>query len=234
MSEGGRDWRAPLKRRGLDLAQVEQIAVILTELGRDEHAPMSPRDARDVADLHVADSLVGLDFDEIRAADVIADLGSGGGFPGTALAVALPDAQMRLVESQRRKCEFLRNLCELAGIANAEVVCERAENWRQGTGAHDAVLARALAPPPVGLEYAAPLLRPGGALLDGRGRRVEPDERAAAAAAQALGMRLREVRHVHPFPDARDRHVHVFIKSEETPSRFPRRAGMARKRPLGA
>jgi 16S rRNA (guanine527-N7)-methyltransferase len=95
------------------------------------------------------------------------------------------------------------------------------------------VLARALAPQPVVLEYAAPLLRMGGTLIDWRGRRNADEERAAARAAQTLGLRLAEVRKVEPFPAATDRHLHVFVKDRETPDRFPRRAGIARKRPLG-
>jgi 16S rRNA (guanine527-N7)-methyltransferase len=234
MSDDGPAWPEALLARGLNPAQLEQLAAILRELERDEHAPTAVRATREAIDAHLADSLVGLDFDEIRSASAIADLGSGAGFPGAALAVALPQVKVRLVESQRRKCEFLRGLCEHAKIANVEVVCARVEDWQQGTAANDAVVARALAPQPVVLEYAAPLLRLGGALLDWRGRRNEQEERAAAVAAQSLGLGLGEIRRVQPFAGARDRHVHVFVKDDETPPRFPRRAGMARKRPLGA
>jgi 16S rRNA (guanine527-N7)-methyltransferase len=234
MSEADRASWESLEGRGLDATQLDQLAAILRLLERDEHAPTSVRDEHAAVDTHLADSLVGLDFEEIRTAHTLADLGSGAGFPGTALAVALPRMQVRLVESQRRKCEFLRDLCEHAKIANAAVVCARVEDWHEGASAHDAVVARALAPQPVVLEYAAPLLRVGGALLDWRGRRDQSDERAAAGAAQTLGMRLREVRRVQPFAGARDRHVHVFVKTDDTPGRFPRRAGMARKRPLGS
>lgn len=222
-----------LSERGLDSVQLRQLESILRQLQQDAHAPTTVRDAREAIDAHLADSLVGLDFDEIGSARAIADLGSGAGFPGTVLAVALPDAHVSLLESQRRKCDFLQQLCVRGQIANATVVCARLEEWEAGRGANDAVVARALAPQPVVLEYAAPLLRPGGALVDWRGRHNGGQERAAAAAAQALGMELREIRRVQPFAQARDRHVHVFVKTGETPARFPRRAGMARKRPLG-
>jgi 16S rRNA (guanine527-N7)-methyltransferase len=198
------------------------------------HAPTSVREPGEAVDTHMADSLVGLDFEELRVARTIADLGSGAGFPGTVLAVALPHARVSLVESQRRKCEFLQGLCAAARIGNAQVVCARAEDWQQGLDENDAVVARALAAQTVVLEYAAPLLKIGGALVDWRGRRNDVEEAAAVAAARALGMRLREIRHVQPFARARDRHVHVFVKYERTPARFPRRAGIARKRPLGA
>ena len=227
------DLAQALGGRGLDARQVAQFERILQELERDEHAPTAVRDPAEAVHAHLADALVGLDFDEIRSAYAIADLGSGAGFPGTALAVALPRAQVSLVESQQRKCEFVRRLCEQAQIANATVVCARAEQWVQGHERNDVVVARAVAAQPVVLEYAAPLLRLGGALVDWRGARDEAQERAALVAADALGMRLSEIRRVQPFAHARDRHVHVFVKVLQTPARFPRRAGIARKRPLG-
>ncbi len=228
------DWRRRLQRYDLDADQLAQLAAILSELQGSERAPTSVRDPREAADAHLADSLVGLDFDELRSACAVADIGSGAGFPGTALAVALPDAHFSLIESQRRKCEFLGGLLAASRVANASVICARVEDWHEGEGANDAVLARALAPQPIVLEYAAPLLRLGGALLDWRGRRDAAQEHAAAAAAAALGLALREIRRVQPFAQARDRHVHVFVKDEPTPQRFPRRAGMARKRPLAS
>ncbi len=117
----------------------------------------------------------------------IADLGSGAGFPGLALAVALPAAEVSLVESQRRKCEFLERVCAAAEIENAHVVCSRAEEWREGVSRYDVVTARALAPQPVVLEYAAPLLRMGGTLVDWRGRRDEAAEEAARARGGVAG-----------------------------------------------
>ncbi len=109
----------------------------------------------------------------------------------------------------------------------------RAEEWGEGVARNDLVLARALAPQPVVLEYAAPLLRLGGTLVDWRGKRESPEEEEAAGRAAALlGLRRTEMRRVVPFEGARDHHLHVFGKVAETPARFPRRAGVARKRPL--
>jgi 16S rRNA (guanine527-N7)-methyltransferase len=233
MSAQAQPWSALIERFGLDQQQAEHLAAVLAELERVERAPTTVRDIEEAANVHVADALVALDVDALRASRTVADLGVGAGFPGLAIAVALPAAQVRLIESQRRKCEFVRSLAGAASIANATVICTRAEDWDEGIGANDAVLARALAPQPVVLEYAAPLLRMGGTLIDWRGRRNADEERAAAGAAQTLGLRLAEVRKVEPFPGATDRHLHVFVKDRETPDRFPRRAGIARKRPLG-
>jgi 16S rRNA (guanine527-N7)-methyltransferase len=233
MSAAQQTVRETLKGRQLNPQQVAQLATMLEVLERDEHAPTTVRKVGDAAERHLADSLVGLDFDYLIDARVIADLGAGAGFPGLALAVALPAARVTLVESQRRKCEFLERIRSAAQVENVSVVCARAEEWPAGAGANDAVVVRALAPQPVVLEYAAPLLRLGGALLDWRGRREEREERASADAAHELGLELREIRSVQPFAAATDRHVHVFVKVSATPSRFPRRPGIARKRPLG-
>jgi 16S rRNA (guanine527-N7)-methyltransferase len=217
----------------LRTGQRRQLAALLGILASDEHAPTKIRDPERAIRLHLADALAALEFAPVRAAERIADIGSGAGFPGAPLAVALPAAEVNLVESQRRKCEFLQRLCAAAEIENAKVICARAENWREGIGRHDLVVARALAAQPVVLEYGAPLLRLGGSLVDWRGRRSPADEAAALRAAQELGLDRMEIRKVTPFEDARDHHLHLFVKVAETPERFPRRAGVARKRPLG-
>jgi 16S rRNA (guanine527-N7)-methyltransferase len=218
----------------LSEAQQRQLQRVLSVLEADEHAPTAVRGAEQAAQTHIADSLAALAIDPLGEARRIADLGSGAGFPGLALAVALPEAEVSLIESQRRKCEFLERVCAAAGIENAQIVCVRAEEWSAGLTRNDVVVARALAPQTVVLEYAAPLLRTGGTLIDWRGRREQTAERRADLAAAQLGLLRAEVRHVIPFAGASDRHLHVFTKAQETPARFPRRVGVARKRPLGA
>jgi 16S rRNA (guanine527-N7)-methyltransferase len=221
-------------RCGLNASQLDQLAAVLCELERDEHAPTTIRDTERAVDLHLADSLTALGLPAVGAASSIADLGAGAGFPGLTLAVALPQAEVRLIESQARKCAFIKRVCAAAAIENASVVCARAEEWREGLGCNDVIVARALASQPVVLEYAAPLMRLGGTLVDWRGRRVRVQEDEGERAAASLGLRRVEIRKATPFEGARDHHLHVFAKVAETPSRFPRRAGMARKRPLGA
>jgi 16S rRNA (guanine527-N7)-methyltransferase len=219
--------------RELTSEQLAQFEAVLEMLRQDEHAPTAVRDTTQAVDVHLADSLAALEIDAIAGATVLADLGAGAGFPGLAIAIALPGAEVSLVESQRRRCEFLERVRVHAGIENARVVRARAEEWSEGLSRNDAVMARALAAQPVVLEYAAPLLRLGGILVDWRGKRQGPEEEAAMVAAEALGLERLEIRRVQPFEGAIDRHLHVFQKVAETPERFPRRAGMARKRPLG-
>ena len=221
-------------RPDLTAGQRERLGLVLQALQADQHAPTAVRDPERAARVHVNDSLTALALEPVRRARRIADLGSGAGFPGIALAVALPAAEILLIESQRRRCEFLQRVCALARIDNARVICTRAEEWREGLNANDAVVARALGPVPVVLEYAAPLLRVGGSLVDWRGALAQQEEEAAARAAAELGLGRVDARRVEPFPGAREHHLHVYLKLRETPARFPRRAGIARKRPLGS
>lgn len=222
------------ERYGLPPVAPEQIATVLRLL-RDEPASItSVRDPAEAADVHVADSLVGLEVEAVRHAGKIADLGSGGGFPGLALAVALPAAEVALVESVSRKCAFLRRAAEAASLTNVEVVCSRAEEWAAGMERSDVLTARALAPLNVLIEYAAPLLRVGGVLVAWKGTRAAAEERDGEAAARALGLELTEVQRVHPFEGAQDRHLYLYSKISSTPKDYPRRPGIARKRPLRA
>ncbi len=226
--------QALAQRHSLADSQVQALAVLLDRLTGDGHAPTAVTRPEQAVDAHIADSLAALELGRLLGDGRIADLGSGSGLPGLAIAVALPDARLTLVESQARRCSYLAVTARRMGLENVEIVCERAESWEAGIGTLDAVLARALAPQPVVLEYAAPLLRLGGVLVDWRGRRDTTQERAALAAAGELGMGPPEVSAVAPFPGADEHNLHVFAKLADTPDRFPRRPGMARKRPLGS
>jgi len=220
-------------RWSLDGGAAGRLAALVGVLADDPGAPTTIRAPERAVEAHLADSLVALELDVVRAARRIADLGSGPGFPGLALAIALPVARVALVESSARKCAFLDRAIAAADVSNADVVHARAEAWPEGIEAHDLVTARALAALPVVVEYAAPLLALGATLVAWRGRRDEAAERAAERAAAVLGLESVEVRQVQPYPAARNRHLHLFRKAAPTPPRFPRRPGVARKRPLG-
>jgi 16S rRNA (guanine527-N7)-methyltransferase len=209
------------------------LRAILELQAADPTASTTVRDVDEAADRHVADSLVALGVPAVRGARRIADLGSGAGWPGLALAAALPDAHVWLVESAARRCRYLERAVAAGDLANAFVVHARAEEWREGIGAHDLVTARALAALPVLCEYAAPLLVEGGALVAWKAAVGDVEAAAGAAAAVELGLEVVEVRPVQPYPAAERRTLHVYRKVALTPERFPRRAGMAVKRPLG-
>lgn len=215
---------------GLGDDAVLRLALLLDALA-DPEAPTTVHDPAEAVDVHVADSLAGLAVPALRAAGRIADLGSGAGLPGLALAVALPDAIVTCVESAGRKAAFIAATAEAMGLANVEVRPVRVEEWTDGRC--DAVCARALAPLAVLVEYAAPLLQDGGALIAWKGARDPDEELTAARAADEVGLEPHPVRQVAPFPGADHRHLHVFVKARPTPARFPRRVGVARKRSLG-
>jgi 16S rRNA (guanine527-N7)-methyltransferase len=139
-----------------------------------------------------------------------------------------------LVESVGRKCAFLGAAAGELELENVAVVNSRAEAWADGLGAHDAVAARALAPLPVLLEYAAPLLRPGGVLVAWKTPLAPAEEADAVAAAETLGMSVAGPVPVKPFAGAGDRCLYLSSKVRSTPKGYPRRPGMASKRPLRA
>jgi 16S rRNA (guanine527-N7)-methyltransferase len=220
------------RRYGVPPAGVEALENILSLQAEDPAASTTVKDPREAADRHVADSLVALDLTAVRHARRIADLGSGAGWPGLALAAALPDTHVALVDSAIRHCRYLERAVAAGRLENAEVVHARAEEWVAGLGAHDVVTARALAALAVLCEYAAPLLADGGVLVAWKGAVDEEEASDGAAAAAILGLEPHEVLDVHPYPAAERRTLHVFRKVAPTPERFPRRAGMAVKRPL--
>jgi 16S rRNA (guanine527-N7)-methyltransferase len=150
------------------------------------------------------------------------------------LAIALPHAHVALVESVSRKCAFLRTAVDELGLSNVEVIEARAEAWPEGIGAHDLVTARALAALPVLVEYAAPLLEIGGRLVAWKGQPEPSEEADGTAAAEMLGMGAPEAVDVEPFAAALSRRLYVSSKVMSTPAGYPRRPGIARKRPLRA
>jgi 16S rRNA (guanine527-N7)-methyltransferase len=159
--------------------------------------------------------------DALRAADVvrsydgpIVDVGSGGGSPGIPLAITLPEREVTLLEAERRKCDFL----ERWAPPNAHVVWGRAEE--QEVDAYGVALAKALAQPPTALEWTLPLVRSGGAAVLWLG--PSADLTAIARVSERLG---------GGPPQERDGLV-VVPKVAPTPAGFPRRVGVAKKRPL--
>lgn len=220
-------------RLALSRSQKAQLERVIAALAEDVHAPSAVRGEREIFYRHIADSLVALQVPGVQQARQIADIGSGAGFPGLPIAVALPRARVALVESRSVRCRFVARLARQAQIENVSVHCTRVESWEQGLGRCDAVLARALAPQPVVLEYAAPLLALGGVLVDWRGP-GSVDTALGERVARMLGLAPRERLYYRTEADGPQRYLEAFVKVAPTPAPFPRRPGMARKRPLGA
>lgn len=205
------------------------------DLLADERASVSSITDERAWKVHVADSLTGLEVPELRDSARVADIGSGAGFPGLALAAALPRAQVDLIESVGRKCDFMQRAADEAGIQNARVVNARSEEWANGEGreAYEAVTARAVGRLSTLAELASPLLVDGGMLVAWKGKRDEDEEAQLARAAAQLAMHPEQILQVGPYAGSRHRHLHLIRKRGETPADLPRRPGMAKKRPRG-
>ena len=217
----------------------ETFAPLLAALAAEPDPHTSVSDPEAALEVHVADSLSGLEVPELSSARRIADVGAGAGFPGLVLAIALPRAQVDLIESAGRKTAVIDRLIQASELTNARSITARVEDYARvppavggGREAYDAVTARAVGPLAVLVEYAAPLLREDGVLVAWKGARDAAEEGSGAAAAEKVGMAVKEVVSVQPYPASENRHLHIYRKVAPTPERFPRRAGMAHKRPL--
>lgn len=190
--------------------------------------PVSVTSVRDPAaawELHVADALTALDLVVRLAPSTVIDVGSGGGSPGIPIAIAA-GIDVTLLEASAAKCDFLRRATAGLGLA-CPILHDRSEEYARGVGreAFDLALARALAPPPAAAELCLPLVRVGGSvLLWTADTDVEVLDRVAAEVGGGVAEQI-AVR--------RNRRLILLAKRAPTPERFPRRPGMAVKRPLG-
>jgi 16S rRNA (guanine527-N7)-methyltransferase len=174
------------------------------------------RDRAEAWRVHVEDSLAGVEL--VRGfAGAVVDVGSGGGAPGIPLAAALPDREVTLLEASERKCAFLERAAR--AFPNVRVVRGRAEEHELEQ--YGLAVAKALAPPPVAAEWCLPLVRPGGGVVLWVGPTAKTDR--VARVAERLAAELDQSR-----PG-----FLVLRKLGPTPPGFPRRVGVARKRPLG-
>jgi 16S rRNA (guanine527-N7)-methyltransferase len=173
------------------------------------------RDPAEARRVHLDESLASVPFVR-RYEGPVVDVGSGGGAPGVPLAAALPDREVVLLEATRRKCDFLESVAR--EFANLRVVCGRAEE--QALEQFGVAVAKALAPPPVAVEWCLPLVALGGAAILLAG--PSADSAAVGKASSKLGGGEPE----------RYEGILVVPKLEPTPAGFPRRPGIARKRPL--
>lgn len=192
-------------------------------------APLSVTGVRDPDEIwrvHVEDALTALPVVRRLHPAALIDVGSGGGSPGIPLGLetGLPTA---LLESRAGKADFLRSVTARLG-GPFEVVNERSETFARGAGrdAHDLALARALAEPPVAAELCLPLVRPGGHVLLWT---AGLDAGRLDAAARRVAGELAEI-----VETGGSRALAVLRKTGATPQEYPRRPGLARRRPLGS
>ena len=196
------------------------------------------RDAGKVLIEHVIDSLSCLLFSPIRVANNLIDIGSGGGLPAVPLQMALPKTPVSLIESNGKKTNFLRRVVDELALESVQIIKARAEDvggeagFREG---YEIATARALAPLSVLVEYCLPFVKVGGHVIAMKGRPTEEEMDAGERAAKTLGAEVGETIPV-PFLEEvglTERRLVVVKKLSETPGKYPRRAGIPKKRPLG-
>jgi len=237
------DWREVLSGGAADLgvaldaACVERFARYLEALLDWNRRVNLTRitDPRQIAVKHFLDSLTCLRAVEFAEGARVADVGSGAGLPGLALAIARPDLRVTLIESAAKRCKFLRHAAAAIGLGGIEIAPLRAEE--AGREPHyrasfDVVASRAVGHLVVLAEYCLPLARVGGAVLAQKGRRGEAEAAEAASALEVLGGCVEATRRFDLPGGAGRREIVVVRKTRVTPEAYPRRPGVARKRPL--
>ncbi len=184
----------------------------------------------------VLDSLAALTFTEIfKEAQSLVDVGTGGGFPGIPLKIACPALRLTLIEATAKKCRFLEEAIRMLNLKDTSVLCGRAETLAHEPvlrETHDLATARAVGELREILELTVPFVRPGGFALFPKGQNAEKELEEAGNALRILRCTVLELREI-PLPFLPRKTVFVLIRKEApTPSPYPRRPGIPKKRPL--
>ena len=182
---------------------------------------------------HIEDSLIIRDVLDLSSEKLV-DIGSGAGFPGMIIAIACPQADITLVESDHKKSQFLKEVTRELELTNVEVICARVEELGQDSryrSSFSLCSSRAVASLNVLLEYGLPLLGPGGRLLLWKGRNYQQEIDQAQNALAILGGLLEDV-YRYTLMEERDRAIVIVRKDKPTPEKYPRRVGIPAKRPL--
>jgi len=194
------------------------------------------RHPQEIRTKHFLDSLTCLQAMREMPVERLVDIGTGAGFPGIPLKIVYPKMQLTLVESVGKKAEFCRHLVRTLGLSGVEVVQERAEVLGQLPAyreKYDWAVARAVAILPVLAEYLLPLVRVGGRMLAMKGESGPAEAHAAEHALRVLGGHLRQLVPVTLPGVVEERYLVVVDKVAATPNGYPRRVGVAAKKPIG-
>ena len=220
------------ERRG----HLEEYAGLLARYDRAN--VIGTRDMDRILVDHVLDSLSCFLHEPLFRAGRLADVGSGGGLPGIPIEIVRPDLSATLVESTGKKAGFLRHAASELSLRGVEVANARVEDLGRAPahrGAYDVVTCRAVARLSVVAEYCVPLLSTGGFVIAMKGRLDSEELAEGRGALEALGAEVGEIARVPMLPEVgeKERNLVILEKTRETPARYPRRAGIAAKRPLG-
>lgn len=232
---------------------LEQFAHILIAANKGEYGTLTgATTAREALDDHVSDALALLPtFDALletgtRVGEAsasapasgrrVCDVGSGAGLPGVPLAIARPEWRFTLLDSLKKRTTFLERTVRELGLTNVDVAWARAEDFGRDDArreSYDVVTARAVAELRVLAEFCVPLVRVGGHWVSAKNADVAAEAEDASRAVETLGGGPPLVRVVDAFaPDGSARTAVIYEKVKPTPEKYPRRAGMAKKRPL--
>lgn len=186
---------------------------------------------------HFIDSALFLNTDIVKntnSASVL-DLGTGAGFPGMVLAILLPDYQFTLVDSLRKRIDFLEKVVDQCNIKNVTLIHGRAEDLGQDPqyrNQYDFVVSRAVAELPLLLEYCIPFVKVNGYFVSYKAKKYEEEIQHAENAMSVLGAELFHVKHFKLRTEEENRYL-VFIKNTmKTDKKYPRKAGKPKKKPL--
>jgi 16S rRNA (guanine527-N7)-methyltransferase len=190
----------------------------------------------DIIPLHFLDSLTGAALLPGEAGVKMLDVGSGAGFPGIPLKIYRPDVSLHILDSSAKRLAFIQELVQHLHLSGVELLHGRAEDYgqREGfRGSYDWVTARALAPMPVLLELCLPFCTEAGYFCAYKGPDVSRELAASQRALSILKGRLILCRELKLPQSEAERSLVLFAKEGETPGRYPRKAGIPAKRPLG-
>lgn len=194
----------------------------------------SAGDRLKLGEKHIPDALAVLDFWAVKSGDRVADIGTGGGLPGLALANALPEVEFTLVDSTAKKVEAIRDMADYLGLKNVHGLVGRFEElahekkWREQ---FDAVTARAVAELPVLLEYVTGFLKVGGKFYAWKQADYVAELESSAKAQEILGMEFVRA-HKYSLPSGEDRAILEFEKTGALPKDYPRKNGLPKAKPI--
>ena len=245
MTENANDWIPALKKAlarwevTLPGEAIDDFQVYLDELSHwnQKFNLTALKEPKHIALGHFADSISPMILDMVFEANHarVIDIGSGAGFPGLPLKIVNPDWRLSLVESVGKKCEFLRSVISSMELNHADVHYKRSEelgNEKDHREQYDFAFARALSSLSTLIEYGLPFLKVGGCLVAHRGRTAADEASRVNTALQELGGALEAIRHYEIPEIGGSRALIVIRKVRPTSKHYPRRTGVASKRPL--
>jgi 16S rRNA (guanine527-N7)-methyltransferase len=188
-------------------------------------------DPEEIKIKHFSDSLAIFKILPIKDEKII-DIGTGAGFPGIPIKIDRPETDLYLVESKKKKAEFLGNVVKKLDLKKTSIVCGRIEEVaRKFLSFFDIAVSRQVSPLPILLEYSMPVLRTGGVLVAYKGENVYEEVDLAQNALEILGGKVEKIEEIEVSKDHK-RTLVLVRKVKETPIKYPRRAGIPKKRPL--